>query len=461
MNLPALPTRRNRGNVAVKKERRRAAQPVVEYLPDADEIERSPLPPYARLTLHVLLAAIVAFFGWASFAKVDQVITAKGRLVTPLPNVVVQPLETAVISKVAVRVGQLVGKGEVLATLDPTFAQADQSQLKLMLASLETQIKGLEHELSGDFSTPSTTVQGDGQLQADLLSERRANYQAQETKLTQTAAKLRAAMATNQDEQRDTASRLASLKQMETMQEKMVAQKYAAPLQLLEAQQRTKEVSRELGQAVSREKELRRELAAFEAEQVAFQKGWRQKTMEDLLQITRSRDSTREQLQKADRRQALLTLVSPIDGIVLEIAKLSPGSIVREAETFFTLVPQNAPLEAEVQIDSSDVGNIQVGHAAQVKIDAFPFQKHGTLVASVRTLSQDSFRRDTASKNEGDSYYSSHIALKETGLRNMKSGATLLPGMTLTAEISVGERSVMSYLAWPLTKGLNEAIREP
>ena len=461
MNLPALPTRRNRGNVAVKKERRRAAQPVVEYLPDADEIERSPLPPYARLTLHVLLAAIVAFFGWASFAKVDQVITAKGRLVTPLPNVVVQPLETAVISKVAVRVGQLVGKGEVLATLDPTFAQADQSQLKLMLASLETQIKGLEHELSGDFSTPSTTVQGDGQLQADLLSERRANYQAQETKLTQTAAKLRAAMATNQDEQRDTASRLASLKQMETMQEKMVAQKYAAPLQLLEAQQRTKEVSRELGQAVSREKELRRELAAFEAEQVAFQKGWRQKTMEDLLQITRSRDSTREQLQKADRRQALLTLVSPIDGIVLEIAKLSPGSIVREAETFFTLVPQNAPLEAEVQIDSSDVGNIQVGHAAQVKIDAFPFQKHGTLVASVRTLSQDSFRRDTASKNEGDSYYSSHIALKEAGLRNMKSGATLLPGMTLTAEISVGERSVMSYLAWPLTKGLNEAIREP
>ena len=459
MNLPALPTRRRA--VRVPKERRRAAQPVVEYLPDADEIERSPLPPYARVTLHVMLAGIAVFFAWASVAKVDQVITAKGRLVTPLPNVVVQPLETAVISKVAVRIGQAVKKGEVLATLDPTFALADQSQLKVSIASLETQIKGLERELAGEVSMTGTTVQGDGRLQADLLSERRANYRAQETRLSQTAAKLRASMASNQEEQRDTASRLSSLKQMEAMQERLVAQKYAAPLALLEAQQRTKEVARELGQAVSREKELRRELAAFESEQLAFQTGWRQKTMEDLLQITRSRDSMREQLQKADRRQALLTLTSPIDGVVLEIAKLSPGSVVREAETFFTLVPQNAPLEAEVQIDSADVGNVQVGRAAQVKIDAFPFQKHGTLEAQVRTLSRDSFRRDPSTKAEGDAYYSSHIALQESSLHHMKAGAGLLPGMTLTAEISVGERSVISYLAWPLTKGLNEAIREP
>ncbi len=461
MNLPALPTRRPGRGVPVKKERRVAAQPVVDYLPDADEIERSPLPRHAQLTMHVLLGGIVVFFAWAGLATVDQVVTAKGRLVTPLPNVVVQPMETAVISKVNVRPGEIVRKGDVLATLDPTFAQADQSQLKAMLASLETQTKGLERELAGDFALPRTTVQGDGQLQADLLSERRANYRAQETRLSQTAARLRAAMSTNRDEQRDTASRLASLRQMEAMQEKLVAQKYGAPLQLLEAQQRTKEVERELGQAASREKELRRELAAFEAEQLAFEKGWRQKTMEELLQLTRSRDSMREQLLKADRRQALLTLVAPIDGVVLEIAKLSPGSIVREAETFFTLVPLDAPLEAEVQIDSTDVGSIQVGREVQVKIDAFPFQKHGLLAASVRTLSRDSFRRDPNAKVEGDSYYTSKVALKETQLRNMKNGAALLPGMTLSAEISVGERTVLSYLAWPLTKGLNEAIREP
>ena len=454
--------RRPRDGSAPAARARAAGKVVVEYLPDADEIERSPLPPYAQLTLHVLLAGIVSFAVWASFAKIDQVVTAKGRLVTPLPNVVVQPLETSVIQQVDVKIGQIVKKGERLAKLDPTFAQADQSQLKLMVTSLETQIAGLERELAGgDPSQPDASAKGDGQLQADLLSVRRANYQAQQSRMAQTAGKLRAAMATNQQEQRDTASRLASLKQMEAIQERMVAQKYAAPMQLLEAQQRTKEVSRELGQAMSREQELRRELGAFESEQLAFQKNWRQKTMEDMLTITRSRDSMREQLQKADRRQQLLTLVAPIDGVVLDIAKLSPGSIVREAETFFTLVPLSAPLEAEVQIDSSDVGNIQVGHHAQVKIDAFPFQKHGTLEATVRTISRDSFRRDPNGRGDGDSYYSSHIALKDIELRHMKPGAALMPGMSLTVEISVGERSVMSYLAWPLTKGLNEAIREP
>ena len=102
-------------------------------------------------------------------------------------------------------------------------------------------------------------------------------------------------MASNLSEQKDTASRLSSLTQMEAMQERMVAQKYAAPIQLLEAQQRTKEVARELGQAASREKELSRELAAFEAERVAFQKAWRQKTMEDLL------SSRASEIQRANR----------------------------------------------------------------------------------------------------------------------------------------------------------------
>jgi HlyD family secretion protein len=43
----------------------------------------------------------------------------------------------------------------------------------------------------------------------------------------------------------------------------------------------------------------------------------------------------------------------------------------------------------------------------------------------------------------------------------MPDNAKLLPGMTLTAEILVGKRSVMSYILWPLTKAMNESLREP
>ena len=355
----------------------------------------------------------------------------------------------------------MVKKGETLATLDATFIQADEKQLRVRLSSLETQIQGLEQELSGAITPGHPVVNADDQLQANLISERKANYRAQQVKMGETSAKLRAALATNRNDQHRVASRLKSLKEIESMQEKMVAQKFGAPLQLLEAQQRSKEVERDLELVGSREQELRRELSAFEAEKTVFEKGWRQKTMEDLLAVTRERDSIKEQLQKADKRYKLVTLVAPVDAVVLEIAKLSPGSIVKEAETFFTLVPLNVELEAEVSIDSVDVGYIKLGHPVHLKLDAYPFQKHGTLDAKVRTISEDAFRRDPSARSGADAYYLTRITLEHGNLKNMLESSRLLPGMTLSAEIKVGQRSVMSYLSWPLTKGMSEAIREP
>ena len=435
---------------------------VVEYLPDADEIERTPVPKFAQITLRVLFAALVIFAIWASLSQLDEVIVAQGRLVNPLPNVVVQPLETSIVQSVDVRVGQVVKKGEKLASLDATFAQADETQLQAQLNSLETQVQSLGRELEGGGVTGSTGTQtADGQLQANLSFERRANYKAQQMKMTETAAKLRAALATNRQDQQFVASRLKSLKEIEAMQEKMVAQKIGAPLQLLEAQQRSKEVERDLELSRSREQEIRRELGAFEAEKLAFEKSWRQKAMEDMLVLSRERDSVKEQLQKADKRRRLVTLVSPVDAVVLEIAKLSPGSIVKEAETFFTLVPMNVVLEAEVHIDSVDVGYIKLGDPVHIKLDAFPFQRHGTLDGRVRTLSEDAFRKDTQVKTGGDAYYMSRVSIDKVNLKNMLENSRILPGMTLNAEIVVGKRTVMSYLVWPLTKGLGEAVREP
>jgi hemolysin D len=434
---------------------------VIEYLPDADEIERSPVPPFARVTLHVLLLCFASFALWASLSQLDKVVIAQGRLVNPLPNIVVQPLETSIIQSVDVRVGQVVKKGDTLATLDATFIQADENQLRLRLSSLEIQTEGLGRELSGEVSRSRVAVTADGQLQANLETERKANYNAQQMKMSETAAKLRAALATNRHDQKLVASRLRSLKEMEAMQEKMVAQKFGAPIQLLEAQLRSKEVERELEVTASRELEIKRELSAFEAEKVAFEKGWRQKAMEELLIVSRERDAVQEQLHKADKRSRLVTLTSPVDAVVLEIAKLSPGSIVKEAETFFTLVPLNVTLEAEVQIDSADVGYVKLEHPVHLKIDAYPFQRHGMVDAKVRTISEDAFRRDASGKSSGDSYYLTRLTLDKVNLKNMLDSGRLLPGMTLSAEIVVGQRSVISYLAWPLTKGLDEAIREP
>ena len=435
----------------------------IEFLPDADEIERRPLPPYARITVHALAAMLVCFLGWASIAEIDEVVKAQGRLTTPLSNIVVQPIETSIIRSIDVRIGQVVKKGERLDTLDPTDADADQAQLRLKFDSLDTQVKRLEAELTGR-GTPAETgkVSADTQLQDKLAGERRANFAAQMARLDENIAKTRASLDTNVRDQQVLGDRTKSLREVETMQERLVDQKFGAKVNLLDARNKRMEVERDYTLAKNQEPEIRRTLAGLEAEKRAFVNGWRQKIMEDLLNLTRERDATAEQIKKGTLRRDKVILTAPADAMVQDIAKLSQGSVAQAAEKMFTLVPLGTALDAEVQIDSLDVGHVKPGDVAHIKLDAFPFQKHGTLEAKVRTLSEDAFKRDTANAESGtDAYYVSRIDLGGGKLKNMDPHARLLPGMTLTAEIVVGKRTVLSYLLWPLTKGLDEAIREP
>jgi len=432
----------------------------LDFLPDADAIERNPLPPYIRITVHTLALALLLFVAWASFSEVERVVVASGRLVNPLPNIVVQPLETSIIQKIEVRVGQVVRQGQVLATLDPTFAQADEAQLRSRLHSLDTQTRGLNAELLGKSSTLAGK-DADAVLQAQLSRERQANYTAQLAKLDQNLARVAATMETNRRDQLVMAQRMKSLNEMEAMQETLMAQNFGARLQLLEARDRRLAAERELQLANNREHELRSELAALEAEKTAFTKSWRQKTMEDLLSTARDRDGINEQLQKADKRKQLVALVSPVDAVVLDMAKLSQGSVVQAAEQMFTLVPLGAELDAEIKIDALDIGYIKSGDVVHIKLDAFPFQKHGSLDGHVRTISEDAFRRESGAPGALDAYYLSRVAYGDSKLKRMPEKARLLPGMTLSAEIVVGKRSVMSYLLWPLTKAMDESIREP
>jgi len=230
---------------------------------------------------------------------------------------------------------------------------------------------------------------------------------------------------------------------------------------LLDAQDRLLEAQRSMEMARNKQIEIGRELAATEAEKASFEAGWRQKTMEELLSISRERDTVNEQLQKADKRNQLVVLSSPTDAVVLDIAKLSQGSVVQAAEKLFTLVPLGAELEAEVQVDSTDVGYLKLGDITHVKLDAYPFQQHGMLDGTLRTISEDAFRREATSGAGMDAYYVSRVKLANSRLKKMSEQAKLLPGMTLNAEIVVGKRSVMSYLLWPLTKAMDESIREP
>jgi len=451
----------NKPPVNPGKVRQQKDQTEIDFLPDADAIERGPLPRFVQLTLHLLVLTLVGFIVWASVSPIDKVVIAHGRLVNPLPNIVLQPLDTSIIQSIDVRVGQIVRKGQLLATLDPTFSAADESQLRIRLDSLNNQAAGLRAELGGKAGS-TEAGSDDARLQQQLSLERRGNYEAQKSKMDQNIARLRAGLETNKHDQVVLAQRVKSLREVEAMQEQLVAENFGAKMHLLEARDRRLEVERDMDMQRNKAVEMASELASVQAERAAFERSWRQKAMEDLLSATRDRDGINEQLSKADKRLKMVQMVAPADGVVLEIAKFSVGSVIREAEQMFTLVPLGAELEAEVQIDSVDIGFIKTGMPAHIKVDAFTFMKHGMLEGKVRTVSQDSFKRDTADKNGGglDTYYLSRIPY--TGaLKKVAPGTQLLPGMTVSAEIVVGQRTVMSYLLYPLTRALDESIREP
>lgn len=435
----------------------------LEFQPDARELEERPLPGAARWSLYALAGLVAALIVWASLSEVDRIVTARGKLVTTAPTLVVQPLETSIVRRVAARAGQVVKKGQVLAALDPTFTEADVARLQGRLASLQAQIQRLEAELQGGDYTPGQGNAEDRRLQLLLFQKRRARFRARRLASAESLAALQAQLTTNLRDQKVLAQRLQGLREIERMRSALHQEKHESRLRVLEARNRRLEVERELQQVKNREPELRHQLARVAAEVQAFEEAWRQEAAEELVSATRERDNAAEQLAKARKRQDLVLLRAPADAVVLETARRSVGSVVQAAETMFTLVPVDVPLEAEAHIAARDIGYLRVGDSARIKLDAFSFQKHGTLKARVRSISEDVFqpRGPSAEGEPAGVYYLARFAIDEPRLKGVPKDFRLIPGMTLSAEIKVGSRSVISYFLYPIIRTFDESIREP
>ncbi|PWC87648.1 HlyD family type I secretion periplasmic adaptor subunit [Azospirillum sp. TSO5] len=450
----------------------------LDYLPDGAAIEHAPLPWLARSTLYVLAGLLVVLVLWAGFAQVDRIVTAGGRLVTTAPLVVAQPLETAVVRGVDVQVGDRVRAGDRLATLDPTFAAADLADLTGKLASVEAQIGRLRAELDGsDYAPPAGNPanNSDFAVQAAILERRRAEYRSRLASLDEKAGQLDSAIAASRRAQAGLAERLAVVGEVEDIRRQLQERQTGSRLTYLEARIERLRMRDDLTALQDRERESAHELRGVQADRAAFVDEWRRKTAEELVEQTRQRATLVEQIAKAERRRSLVTLTAPVDAVVLEVAKRSVGSVIREAEPLVTLVPADVPLEVEADIPSRDIGLVRVGDFVRVKLDAFPFQRHGTLSGEIRTISADAFTHDPTGAQGGSSaaanpdaprpaagaVFRTRIRLTDTRLEAVPDGTNLSPGMVASAEIRVGTRSVLSYFLYPVIRALDESIREP
>jgi hemolysin D len=430
---------------------------ILEFQSDARAIEDGPVPKAARLTLYAVLAFVAAAIAWAALSLVDQVVVARGRLITTASNIVVQPLETSIVRSIDVRAGDIVRKGDRLGTLDQTFTEADAEQLRSRIESLGAQVRRLRAELEGKAYKAPAAATPDERLQEIIGSKRTQQYDARIDAFDRQMARAEAGISTKRADQTALNQRLAVAREVESMRGALFAKEVGSRLQQLEAQSIRLQIERDLQLSANEILELQQEIARTRADREAFIHDWRQKTAEELVSAGRDLDGAERQLDKARRRNALVDLTAPADAIVLEVAQRSVGSVLREAEPLFTLVPIDVPIEAEVSLDARDIGLVRAGAPVRVKLDAYPFQKHGTLEGTVRTITEDSFTE----KESAQAFYRARITLTSTELRNVQDSYRLIPGMTIAAEIKSGERSVLSYFLYPLIRGLDESIREP
>lgn len=442
-----------------------AARKIVnEFQSDTVEIDTAPEPLAVRATLMVCAALIIFVVTWASVSKIDRLVSARGTIISTTPHVVVQPLESAVIRSIDVRVGDRVKAGAALATLDPTFANADIDQLEAKLASLRAAIERLEAENEGrPYRAAVNSRHEYSRLQEAIYEERRVQFSSQMRVFEERISRARASIQAREEERSFLSQRLGILRQVEGMRGELERAQTGSRLNLLIATDSRLEIERNLTRSATSILETQHELAAIEAERDVFRRQWESRIIEEMVQRRNERDTLTEQLVKAQRRKDMVQLTTPVDAIVLEIAQRSVGSIIREAEPFFRLVPTDAPLEVEANIPARQIGFIAVGDPVQLKLDAFSFQQHGMVQGVVKVISGDTFVDNRPDPNSPDSaFYRARIEITNIGLRNVPEDTfRLIPGMPLEAEIKVGSRSVIAYFLRPLMRGMNESMREP
>lgn len=439
------------------------ARIVNAFQSDTTEIDTQPEPILARAVIWALAVFVTGAVIWASIAHIDRVVSAQGRIVSLAPNVVVQSLETAVIKTIDVRVGDVVKAGAVLATLDPTFAEADVGQLEARLASMDAAIARLEAEQTSRryAATPNNRFDYD-QLQEAIWKERRTQFEAQMRLFEEREARVLATIVSNERERQHFSQRLQVVREIEGMRLQLEKAETGSRLNSLVARDTRIEVERNLTRAETSIVSSQHELDGIKAEREVFRRQWDSRVIEELVTKRNERDSLVEQLVKAQRRKDMIQLVTPVDAVVLEIAGRSVGSIIKDAEPFFSLVPLNAPLEIEANVEARQIGRIAEGDPVQIKLEAYPYQEHGMVEGTIKSISGDAF---TDNRNNPDApagaFYRIRVAMSEVSLRNVPDNFRLIPGLPLTAEIKVGDRSIIGYLLRPILRGVNESMREP
>jgi hemolysin D len=451
------------------------------FLPAALEIVETPASPTLRLTAGLIALFLTSALIWSYVGKVDIVATAPGKVIPRARTKVIQPYDTGVVRAIHVADGDRVARGQVLIELDPTLSSADQARYSDMLLHARLDQARLNGLLTPGIDDPFVVVAA---APPDLIGAARARLEAEQREQAAKLAKIDHQVAQKQAEQAQIEAEVAKIdaalplvRQRAAIREAGLKTGYGNELDLLTQKQQVVEEEHERI-ALQRKHD---EADAALAEQVALRKQteaeFRENVLTDLAKADREVAETSGELAKAKERTRLQTLTAPVAGTAQDLTVHTLGGIVTPAQQLLRVVPSDGGIEVEAVIANQDVGFVELGQKAEIKIDAFPFTRFGLIHGRVRAIARDAVDEPLSNQQPRESsesasdkpsnverarqlVFTARIALDEKGLIIEGKPLELTPGMAVVAEIKTGKRRVLDYLLSPLHRYSHDVLRE-
>jgi membrane fusion protein, hemolysin D len=441
-----------------------------EFLPAYLRIQSAPPSPLPRIVLYCLLLLLSGLAGWAVLGHLDIIATADGKLVPRSYLKIVQPAEGGVVREILVAEGETVLPGQVLVRLDPSVNDAETRALRHEVATRDLQVRRIDAELR-DAALLLRTQNDPDDIWQRTAAQFLANRQAYHDALAQEAANvariskdLRAALEIQTKLDRTVPIYRTSAERFETLKK----EGFVSELYHLERQRDFIEKEQDLRAQDFTVEGLRFSLAQAESRQAQVASTYRQQLHAERATAESQLKKASEELAKQHYRNTLIELKAPQAGLVKDLATHTLGTVVSAGTVLFTLVPQGDELVAEVMVKNLDIGFVRPGQPAKVKIVAFPFQKYGMIDGEVVRVTADANETannrpeelDAEGKATLTSTYRARIALPVQRLTLEKADLPFVSGMQVSAEIKLGERTVLEYLLAPVQKAWHEAGRE-
>ena len=340
--------------------------------------------------------------------------------------------------------------------------------MKQKVASYAAHLKRVEAE-AANVSYEAQDGDPYSMLEASLWRQRHTEFQSAVSDFDQRIGALQAQIAGLRQNITDYRSRLKISHEIENIYSKIEPDGLVSHVQLLGAQDQELDINRSLSDSENNLNAQTHTQESLQEQRKVYMEKWREDVLSDQVTTQTSLDAAEQDLVKSQKLSELVNLVSPEDAVVISIPKLSTSGVAMDAQPLFSLVPLDAPLEADVEVDAQDIGFVRVGDPASLKLDAFKFLEHGVVEGSVKTLGQDALTESAgqdvltgSSESKSRSpYYDTRIAITAIKLHDVPPDTRLMAGMTVQADVIVGQRTIIWYLLGGALRSGSEAMREP